>query len=363
MADAKYDVAVIGGGVAGLSAAAFISEHAQTLVLERESQPAYHSSGRSASVFIEGYENATVAGLTKASGPFFRDPPEGFSDTPLLVPRGGLTVARPGEEHKLAKYLAAWQPLCPELIPADKEQTLAHSTILNPDYVAGGAWDPTWMSIDTHALLLGYQRQLRLNGGRVATSAEVLDLTRSDGTWTVTTTKGAYQAEVLVNAAGSWAGALGARLSLEKPLQPMRRTGIIVGAPEAVNTWPLVHTISGDLYYKPESPGLMICPADETPSPPCDAQPDEMDIAIAIDRFQQYTRHPVDRPLHTWAGLRTFAPDRLPIVGFDDDAPGFFWLAGQGGFGVQTSPEMGRLVGAVVSGQEATPAAIDANRF
>ncbi len=363
MADAKYDVVIIGGGVAGLSAAAFVSETAQTLVLERESQPGYHSSGRSASVFIEGYENPVVADLTKAAGPFFRNPPEGFADTPLLLPRGGLTVARPGEEGKLAQYLEAWQPLCPQLVRADKEQTLAHSTILNPDQVIGGAWDPTWMSIDTHALMLGYQRQLRQNNGTLTTHAEVTDLRKSDGHWSVTTTQGTYEADVVINAAGSWAGALGSRLDLEKPLTPMRRTGVIVAAPDSVNTWPLVHTISGDLYYKPESPGLMICPADETPSPACDAQPDELDVAIAIDRFQRYTMHPVERPLHTWAGLRTFAPDRYPIVGFDNKASGFFWLAGQGGFGVQTSPEMGRLVGAAVSGQAPIPSAIDANRF
>ena len=163
--------------------------------------------------------------------------------------------------------------------------------------------------------------------------------------------------------AGSWAGRIGELLGLSKPLTPMRRTGVIVAAPEDVGDWPLVHTVIGDMYFKPESPGLMISPADETPSPPTDAQPEELDIAIAIDRFQSYTTHPVDRPMHTWAGLRTFAPDRYPIVGFDQDAPGFFWLAGQGGFGVQTSPEMGRLTASIINHSEPVPDEISAARF
>ena len=359
----QYDVIVIGAGVAGLSAAAFLAKDANVLVLERESQPAYHSSGRSASVYIEGYENPIVAELTKSAGPFFRDPPVGFTDTPLLHARGGLTAARPGEERLLNKYLEQWQPLCPDLVYQDKEATIGRCRILNPEAVSCGGWDPTWMSIDTHALILGYQRMLRDHGGVLVADGEVTALSKQGSNWQVTTGAGDFSAPVVVNAAGSWAGVIGELVNLHKPLTPMRRTGVIVAAPDDVNDWPLVHTVTGDMYFKPESPGLMISPADETPSPPTDAQPEELDIAIAIDRFQSYTTHAVDRPMHTWAGLRTFAPDRFPLVGFDSDAPGFFWLAGQGGFGVQTSPEMGRLTAAIINQSEPVPETINATRF
>ncbi len=358
-----YDVVIIGAGIAGLSAAAFISIGARVLVLERESLPAYHSSGRSASVYIEGYENPIVAGLTKASGIFFRNPPTDFSDAQILHPRGGLTVAKPGEEPMLTKYLERWGAICPHLRAADHEETLTLSPILRPENTCGGAWDPSWMSIDTHALILGYQRLLRQNGGTVISNAEVTNLQRHGTIWSITTATETYQCDTVVNAAGSWARSIGEMAGLSKPLSPMRRTGIILKAPDEVTSWPLVHSLSGELYYKPESPGLMICPGDETPSPACDAQPDELDIAIAIDRFQNYTNMPVERPMHTWAGLRTFAPDRYPILGFDKSASGFFWLAGQGGFGVQTSPEIGRLAGAIITNGEMVPTEIDANRF
>ncbi|NKC01149.1 MAG: FAD-dependent oxidoreductase [Pseudomonadales bacterium] len=358
-----YDVVVIGAGIAGLSAAAFISSGARVLVLERESQPAYHSSGRSASVYIEGYENPVVAALTKASGDFFRSPPAGFSDDEILHPRGGLTAAKPGEEAVLAKYIERWGPLCPSLRAADRDETLTLSPILRPESICGGAWDPTWMSIDTHALVLGYQRLLRKNGGTVVANTEITALNRTGLRWTVNTQEQTYQCDTVVNAAGSWAGSIGEMVGLSKPLTPMRRTGIILKAPDEVTSWPLVHMLSGDLYFKPESPGLMVCPGDETPTVACDAQPEELDIAIALDRFQNYTDMPIGRPMHTWAGLRTFAPDRYPILGFDKSATGFFWLAGQGGFGVQTSPEMGRLAGAIVTGKEPVPTELDANRF
>lgn len=363
-AKTRFDIAIIGGGVAGLSAAAFLADRADVVVLERESQPAYHSSGRSAAMYIEGYENPVVADLTKASGSFFFDPPSGFSDAPLLHNIGGLSVAKPGEEDLLQRHIDHWQSKCPELVSVDRDYALDLSPILRPDQVVGGAWDPSWQTIDVHGLILGYQRLLRDNGGTLIPSAEMISVRHTADEWQINTAQGQFTANVLVNAAGAWANEVATLANVaEKPLTPMRRTAVLISAYDEVMQAPCVHTISGQLYYKPESPGLMLSPADETPSPPTDAQPDELDIAVTIDRFLKLTTLSVDRPLHTWAGLRTFAPDRYPVIGFDENQPSFFWLAGQGGFGVQTSPEMGRLAAAHITRGEMLPDAIRADRF
>ena len=345
----QYDIAVIGAGVAGLSAAYFLSAGAHVVVLERESQPAYHSSGRSAALYIEGYENPVVAGLTGASGAFFREPPVDLSQAPLLHPRGGLTVAGPGEVDALNRYLERWQPFCKRLRPVDREEILDLCPILRRSWLTGGGYDPDWQAIDTHELMSLYARGIRHNGSDVRTSAEVTDLKHQSGKWLVSSATESYSADLVVNASGAWANQLASLAELEAlPLSPLRRTAAIIPAPEQVRHWPVVHTISGNLYFKPESPGLMVSPQDETPSPPMDAYAEELDVAIALDRLGEIADLEVRQIAHQWAGLRTFAPDRFPVLGRDPRAAGFFWLAGQGGFGVQTSPELGRLTAAAI---------------
>lgn len=359
----RFDIAVVGAGVAGLSAAYFCSEHARVVVLEREEQPAYHSSGRSAALYIEGYENPTVSRLTAASGGFFRTPPEGFSEYPLLHDRGGLTIAELGQDDALTDYLNTWSPHCPALTRLDAAQAQSLCPILRADTLSGAAYDPDWKSIDTHALMQGFQRGLSARGGELRSRCEVKKITRTQA-WQIETSKGVIAADTLVNAAGAWAGQVAGQAGAsDMALSPRRRTAAIVPVPDEARTWPVVHTISGNLYFKPESPGLMVCPQDETPSEPVDAHPEELDIAIALDRFTQVADLPVQRVMHQWAGLRTFAPDRRPIVGPDPRVPGFFWLAGQGGFGVQTSPELGRMSAACILHGTTPDADIAPQRF
>lgn len=352
------DVVVIGAGVAGLAAAYFLSSQAHVVVLERESQPGYHSSGRSASLYIEGYENPIVAALTAQSGPFFRQAP---SSNPILHDRGGLTVAIAGEEHVLQKYLETWQPFCPALRPVDADECHRLCPILSANGVIGGAYDPDWKSIDTHELMQCYQQGLKANGGQLLTNNEFLAATETNSGWRVTTTSYEVNSTWIVNASGAWANATAQIAGLDQiDLTPMRRTAVMVEGPPEVERWPVVHAIKGNLYFKPESPGLMVCPQDEIPSVPMDAFPDDMDIAIALDNFNKLVDYPVSHIKHSWAGLRTFTSDRFPVLGPDPRSERFFWLAGQGGFGVQTSPALGKKTAdAILSG---VPIDTDINR-
>ena len=290
----NYDIAIIGAGIAGLSAAYFLSPHARVIVLEQEEQPAYHSSGRSAAMYIEGYENPVVSELTKLGAEFFFTPPQGFTEHRLVNPCGGLTAAGPGETKALEQYLATWRSRCPELSHIGPKEARDIVPILREDWLSGAAWDPSWHNIDVHELLSGYIRGLRANGGVLKTKTTVTGLAQQADTWVINVGGEPLSADVVVNAAGAWANHIatlaGARTL---PLTPMRRTAAIAPAPENSEAWPLVHTISADLYFKPESPGLMICPQDETPSEAMDALPDDLDVAIGIDRFHRITDHGV----------------------------------------------------------------------
>ncbi len=356
------DVVVIGAGVAGLSAGYFLSEHAKVVVLEQEDQPAYHSSGRSAALYIEGYENSVVAGLTTQSGEFFRTRHEGAQ--PLLHDRGGMTIAVQGQERALSKYLSLWQPFCPNLRRLTAAECRSICPILADETLIGGAYDPDWKSIDTHELIQCYLRGLRNNQSLLKTGHEVIALApRAEG-WQVQTSNASINARWVVNAAGAWANEI-AQLAALSPidLTPMRRTAAMIAAPVGASGWPVVHTISGNLYFKPEGIGLMLSPQDETPSPPVDAFPEELDIAIALDNFSKICDYPVDHVQHSWAGLRTFAPDRFPVLGPDSNAGGFFWFAGLGGFGVQTSPALGKLTAEAILHNKPIDQAIHRQRF
>ena len=348
------DVIVIGAGMAGASAAYEMAAHHSVLLLEREAQPGYHTTGRSAALFSETYGNRIIRGLTVGSRPFYLAPPDGFATAPLLTPRGTLLIARTDQMDRLAAWAAEAAALVPSVRMLTQAEALAAVPILRPGYVAGAAAEPGAMDIDVNALHQGYLRGARSRGATLVTDATTTALEASAHGWTVTTTAGTWAARMVVNAAGAWADTVAA-LAGARPrgVQPMRRTALTVDLPSGLDatTWPMVCDLDEDFYFKPDAGRLLLSPADETPMPPCDVQPDELDVALCIDRIQAAADLPVRRVVRSWAGLRSFAPDRTPVVGFDPAAPGFFWLAGQGGYGIQTAPAMGRLAAALLAGQ------------
>jgi D-arginine dehydrogenase len=350
----RCDVIIAGAGIAGASAGYFLSASHQVVILEREDQPGYHATGRSAALFTETYGNATIRALTAGARPFFEAPPEGFADTPLLTPRGLLFVGRADQQEALDGQFAEVSALVSGVRRIPAEQCLEHCPLLRTGYAAGGLLEPDCMDIDVAALHQGYLKGVKAQGGRIATGAGILSL-RPDARygWVAETTQGAFAAPVVVNAAGAWADEVAALAGIRPAgLQPRRRTVLLVDAPDGLDPshWPMVVDADEAFYFKPDAGRLLLSPADETPSPPCDAQPEEIDMAVAVDRIEQATTLEVRRIARKWAGLRTFASDKTMIAGFEPGAKGFFWLAGQGGYGIQTSPSMGRIAAALIDG-------------
>jgi D-arginine dehydrogenase len=349
------DVLVIGAGMAGASAAWAMAEHARVLLLEREGAPGYHSTGRSAALYTETYGNQAIRALTAVTGRFLRQPPTGFSDHPLLSPRSVLLIARKDQgdllerEYRMATELGA----VVRLISA--AEALQLMPVLDTAYVADAFLEPDAADMDVHAIHQGFLRGFKARGGQVVTDADVSALERSGGAWSVRTSAGAFSAPIIVNAAGAWADAIAGLAGLAPiGLVPKRRTALTFDPPNGADTsvWPMCGDIAEEFYIKPEAGRLLASPADETPSPPCDAQPEEIDIAVAIERIEQATTMRISRILRKWAGLRSFVADKTPVVGFDPRAEGFFWLAGQGGYGIQTSAAMGASAAALLRGKD-----------
>ena len=348
------DISVIGGGIAGLSAAAALSKHARVAVLEAEDQVGYHSSGRSATMLHYALGDRLVRALTLASRPFFDNPPDGFTDVPIGRPMPVLIHARDDEREALDRLEADLSAFA-QLERLDAAGVHELCPLLKDDATHGIA-DRRGIRLDPHALLQGNLRQLRTHGGELHNGHRVAAIEYSTGTWTVTSDKGdRFSAPILVNAAGSWADEI-AKLAGVQPLglQPKRRTIITFDAPAGTDLehLPFAKTVGDELYFAPESGRLFASPMDEVPSDPCDAQPDELEVALAAYRMEERTTVNVTRIHSRWAGLRTFTPDGHPAVDFAIDAPGFFWLAGQGGFGLQTSPAMTAIVESLIVGTD-----------
>lgn len=331
--NARFDIVVVGAGMAGASIAAAIGNRASVLVLEAEERPGYHATGRSAAFWTESYGGPGIQPLTTASGPVLRE-------LGLLAPRGALTLGRTGQEAELAVFAETYRGAGVEVQLLGPEEIRALVPRLREGWTCG-ALEPSTCDIDVAGLHQHYLGQARKAGVHLWCRAGLAAAERTVGGWTLTLSDGRrVSASILVNAAGAWADPV-ARLAGLAPLgiTPYRRTiAQIAVAPPARADMPLVLDISEGFYFKPESGRLWLSPHDETPSAPCDSAPEEIDIAIAIDRFQQVVDWPIERLEHRWAGLRSFAPDRLPVYGFDPQEPGFFWFAGQGGFGIQTAP-------------------------
>jgi D-arginine dehydrogenase len=349
------DVVIIGGGIAGASAAYFLARAGQrVVVLEREAQPGYHSTGRSAALFSETYGPPEVRALSAASRDFLEHPPAGFSEHPLVVPRGMLMVACESEREALARFVREVRASGAAVDELSAAQVALKVPSLRPEAVVAGALEPDAMDVDVHALHWGYLREMKRLGGVIVTDCEVCRLEPGGARWRVEDGRGrAYEADVVVNAAGAWADRV-AQLAGAAPLglEPRRRTAVTVDVPSGVEVehWPMVCSISHDYYFKPDAGRLLLSPADETPVEPQDVQPEDLDVAIAVDRFMTATTIAVRRPVSTWAGLRNFFVDGVPVSGYAAEVPGFYWLAGQGGYGIQTSPAMGRLAASLIIG-------------
>lgn len=346
-----FDMIVIGAGIAGASIAAELVSDARILLLEAESQPGYHTTGRSAALYTCAYGPPLIRALSRASGAFFNNPKSPYVDHPLLQSRGALFVARADQTGSLAALQAE---LGDAIVQVGAKEARDLVPLLRADYVAGALLDGSAADIDVAALHQHYLKTFRAGGGALQTDAVVKALSHDGKGWQVDTAQGQFYAPIVINAAGAWADVV-ATMAKAVPvgLVPMRRTALLVSAPDQVATghWPMVVDADEQFYLKPDAGKLLISPADETPSPPCDAQPDEMDVAICVDRIETAFDLSVRRIEHKWAGLRSFVVDKCPVAGFDPVVPGFFWLAGQGGYGIQSAPALARTAAALVLGR------------
>lgn len=349
------DFIIIGGGIAGASTGFWLSQHGKVVVLERESHPAYHSTGRSAALFTAAYGTPQVRALTQASREFFDHPPSGFCEHPLLTPRGEMTVDFTGDAAELNNQYLSAKATVPQMQLLSADEACARLPILRREKVHGAIYDPTASDIDTDALHQGYLRGIRRNNGQVQTDCEVLGLSRdANGIWQVQTNGQTFSAPVVINAAGAWADKIAA-LAGARPLglQPKRRAAFIFAGPEGVDIhhWPMLVSLDESFYMKPDAGMFLGSPANADPVEPHDVQPEELDIAMGIYQIEEATTLTIRRPTRTWAGLRSFVADGDLLSGFDPQVPGLFWVAAQGGYGIQTSPAMGLASAALVRGE------------
>ncbi|GIT86029.1 FAD-binding oxidoreductase [Roseobacter sp. OBYS 0001] len=341
-----YDFIVMGAGMAGVSAAYELSQSASVLIIEAERQPGYHSSGRSAALFTRNYGTALVRKINALSEPFFQTPPEGFADGPLLRPRGALAVAGANHGDKIDAVLAAATPDHP-VHQVTSREAVKMVPFLRLEYIARAAFEPGVSDIEVSTLLWAYLKGFKRRGGQIKTGEPVTALNQIAKNWAVTTCRETYYAKTIINACGAWADEVGTLAGAARiGLVAKRRTAIIVDATPGydVAALPCVDFAENDAYIKPDAGKLMVSPGDATATPPQDAQPDEMDVAMLTDWLERQTLIPVRRIAHSWAGLRSFVPDENPVVGFDPLVPRFIWHAGQGGYGIMMAPALARAV-------------------
>ncbi|MBY5406821.1 NAD(P)/FAD-dependent oxidoreductase [Rhizobium leguminosarum] len=349
------DFIVIGAGIAGASVAYELSLHGKVVVLEMESAAGYHSTGRSAAVMSENYGPALWSRLVTASRAFLETPPDGFASVPLVTPRGALFLAREHEQAKLATQADELRRRGATIELATAEEALRFCPVIKATQFASALYEPDCKDIDTDALLSGYLRVLRSRGGQLITSGKVTGLKRSAGVWKVSTPTTEFEAPVVVNAAGGWVQEIASLAGFSyRNVVPFRRTAVVFDPPagSSIHTWPMTFDVAETFYFKPEAGRIMVSPVDMSPSEPCDAQADELEVAIAIDRIETFTTMEVRTVKHKWGGLRTFAPDHEPVIGSDPEERSFIWLAGQGGNGVMAGAAAARLAASFALGAD-----------
>jgi D-arginine dehydrogenase len=348
-----FEIAVIGAGMAGATAAAFLAASLhptgkRVALIEAEDVAGYHTTGRSAAIWIQNYGPSDVRELTRRSRSFYETPPSGFTDIPLIRRRAVLILASQSQLPDLEIALATGQGL--RRVPVTEAHALVSA--LRPGYLSGAEIEEDAFDMDVAAIHQGFLRMLRANAGVLGLRSRAGRIERRGEGWDIETASGeVFRAPVVVNAAGAWGDVVATLAGAAKlGLQPRRRTAAIIDpTPFDVSNWPMIIDVNEEWYARPEArTRLMVSPADATPTHPHDVQPEEIDVAIGIDRMQQALDIPVRRVEHSWAGLRTFTPDGSLAFGWDPLVEGFFWCVGQGGYGIQTAPAAGRLVADMV---------------
>jgi D-arginine dehydrogenase len=348
----KADFIVVGAGIAGASVAYELGAKGKVVLLEMERTPGYHATGRSAAIMSENYGPALWSRLVTGSRAFLETPPAGFTDVPLVSPRGALFLAHDHERdalHRQADEMRRRGATVEVMSPRDAQR---HCPVLRPEEFALALYEPDCRDIDTNALLSAYLKAFRARGGALVTEARVEEIEHSSAGWRVTTPKAAFEAPTLVNAAGGWAQEIARMAGLpRRNVIPFRRTAVTFDPPAGsdIRAWPMTFDVAETFYFKPEAGRIMVSPVDMAESEPCDAQADELEVAIAVDRIQRYTTMEVRAIKHKWGGLRTFAPDHQPVIGPDPAAANFIWLAGQGGNGVMGGPAAARLAASLAT--------------
>ncbi|MET1025966.1 MAG: FAD-binding oxidoreductase [Dongiaceae bacterium] len=344
------DFLIIGGGISGTAAGYELAPLGKVIVLEREDVPGYHATGRSAALFTRNYGPALVRAVSAASFDFLSQPPAGFAEHPLMSPRGGMSVAFRDHEDKLDKILALGSTEHP-IAEIGLDEALQRVPLLRRDLVTRAVFEPGVLDMDVDAIHRGFIKGLKARGGDLVTRAPVIKLTRQGDGWEIRAGDETYHAATLINAAGAWADEIG-RLAGAAPigLVPKRRTAILVDPPAGIDVaqMPMVDFAGGEIYMKPSSGKIMASPGDETPAEPHDIQPDDMDVAVLADWLENHTNLTIRRISHSWAGLRSFVADKQPVAGFDPVVKHFYWLAGQGGFGIMMASALARVTAGLV---------------
>ena len=361
MTSKHYDIVVIGAGIAGASVAAGLAAVTDVMLVEAEAQPAYHATGRSAAMFAPSYGPPVIQKFTSASANFFHTPPEGFTETPLLAPCTVLMIGTAKQQNAVTQFIHEMSD-SGGIEPVAMSELTAIQPLLREGYAQYGILDRAAYDIDVHALHAAFLKQFKRNGGVLSAASPVQAMTHQDGQWQLTTKRGSITANIVVNAAGAWADEIGQMAGAEKiGLVPKRRTALLIAAPDAamLDKMPMTIDIDEQFYLKPQAGQLLISPANEDPMQACDVQPEEMDVALCIDRIERAFSLKIEKIISKWAGLRSFVADKQPVIGYSTQAKGFFWLAGQGGYGIQTSPAISHFARSLILDEPLPQSCID----
>lgn len=347
------DFVVIGGGIAGVSAAAYLVGHGSVTLLEMEETLAYHTTGRSAALFVVHYGGHAAGPLAKASKSFFDNPPEGSTEAPLLSNRGVLWIGQESHLDELGEIAREGNQARDGSRMVTATEAVELVPTLREDTISGGLYVPSAHDIDVAGLHQAFIRIARRAGAEILTSTPVTRIERDGAGWSVMSGGVEYPCSAVINASGAWGDHIADLAGVEPVgLIPMRRTAFMVGGSPEYSNWPMVVDAEERFYFKPDGVQILCSLAEENPAEPGDPRPRMEDVALAIERINEATTLGIRSVNSQWTGLRTFAPDRAMVIGEEPTAPGFYWLTGQGGTGIQTSPAYGALLASIVTGSE-----------